>query len=69
MRKVKITCICLATFEIRSSAIKDREIICPSCGKPLPDNASASLMSALKSLTDFEFSMNALSYRYKYSKD
>lgn len=35
--KVKITCTCTATFEIKDGSMHPQEIACPNCGNPLPD--------------------------------
>lgn len=51
--KVKITCPCSASFDIKSGVHHPTEITCPNCGKPLPENASSDLLKmfdAFKSL-------------------
>ena len=53
--KVKITCSCGASFDIKDGIQHPKEICCPNCGKQLPDNASSDLLKmfdAFKSLQD-----------------
>ncbi len=69
--KVKITCTCKATFEIKNGSMHPKEISCPNCGTPLPDGAYADLLSAVSSFEIFESKLEAASERYgiSYSKE
>lgn len=42
--KVKITCSCGAALEVKNGVQHPKEISCPNCGNPLPDNASSDLL-------------------------
>lgn len=69
--KVKITCTCTATFEIKDGSMHPEEISCPNCGKPLPNGAYTDLLSAMSSFDIFESKLTADSDRYgiSYSRE
>ncbi len=69
--KVKITCTCMATFEIKDGSMHPKEISCPNCGMPLPDGAYTNLLSAMSSFEIFESKLAADSDRYgiSYSRE
>lgn len=52
--KVKITCPCGASFDIKSGIQHPNEISCPNCGHLLPDNASSDLLKMLDTFKSLE---------------
>lgn len=59
---VKINCACNAAFEIKDGAKHPKIIICPNCGRSLPDNASQDLFTALDSFALFESKLEDTGY-------
>ena len=57
---VKISCACNASFEVRPGARHPKTINCPNCGRPLPENASSDLLSALEFFETFDTKNNVL---------
>jgi len=51
---VKINCVCHAWFEIKNGARHPENIVCPNCGRELPNNASHDLLNAMSSFEIFE---------------
>ncbi len=66
---VKITCACNATFEIKDGTKHPNIVICPNCGRSLPDNATNDLFTALNSFSLFEAKLNNIGlYEIEFSK-
>lgn len=65
---VKITCACNATFEIKDGVRHPATITCPNCGRPLPDNATNDLFTALNSFSLFEAKLDNGLYEIEFSK-
>ena len=65
--KITITCTCAASFEIKNGSIHPKEICCPNCGEPLPDNATEDILTALQSLDIFESKLAKASNHYGIS--
>lgn len=59
---VKITCACNATFEIKNGSKHPNIVVCPNCGRSLPDNASQDLLNALDSFALFESKLDNSGY-------
>lgn len=60
--KVKITCNCNASFEIKDGNKHPEEICCPNCGNILPDDASQDLLSMLNSFSLLKSKLEESSY-------
>lgn len=65
---IKINCACNATFEIKNGAKHPKEIICPNCGRPLPDGASQDLFTALDAFELFQAKVENSCYEISISK-
>lgn len=65
---VKINCKCNSTFEIKDGAKHPKVIVCPNCGRPLPDNATENLLAALDSFSVFKSKLNDALYEFELSK-
>lgn len=69
--KVKLTCPCGASFEITDDHEHPKEISCPNCGLPLPDNASSDLLkmfeafSSIKQKLVYHNNLDSINDQYK----
>jgi hypothetical protein len=54
LMNVKIICSCRASFEIKDNVNHPKEISCPNCGQPLPDNASTDLLKMFEAFSTLQ---------------
>lgn len=50
----KIACSCGTSFELNSERKTDHDVICPNCGKQLPDPIVAGIGNVYQSLSELD---------------
>lgn len=52
--KIKLSCICGASFELDKTFLNAKGLICPNCGKAYPEKLFSGVQSMLKGSKDLE---------------
>lgn len=52
--KIKLSCICGASFELDGNFLNAKQLICPNCGKVFPEKSFSGVQSMLKGCKDLD---------------